>query len=102
MNYNFLTNAVLFLNSTLTLATYLYTAHNIMPVISYYATEMLAMKKITLVFAKLFISQGGQKGSYSKLRQTLPGRPFPGPSQSEHLQAAYLSLRTAVNRSAVA
>lgn len=76
MNYNVLTNVVLFLNNTSTLDTYLYTVFTIMPVISYYATGMLERKKIT--FAKLFASQGSQKGSSSKLRQTPVGRPFPG------------------------
>lgn len=41
MNYNILTNVVLFSNNTSTLDTNLYTALTIMPVISYYATGML-------------------------------------------------------------
>lgn len=77
MNYNILTNVVLFSNNTSTLDTYLYTALAIMPVISYYATGMLERKKITLSFAKLFASQDSQKGSSSRLRQTAAGRPFP-------------------------
>lgn len=58
MNYKFLTKAVLFSNNTSTLATYLYTVLAIMPVISYCAIEMLEMKGITVLFAKLFVSQG--------------------------------------------
>lgn len=78
MNYNMLTNVVLFSNNTSTLDIYLYTALTIMPVISYYATGMLERKKSTLSFAKLFASQGSQKGSSSRLRQTAADRPFPG------------------------
>lgn len=78
MNYNILTNVVLFSNNTSTLDTYLYTALAIMPVISYYATGTLERKKSTLSFAKLFASQGSQKSSSSRLRQTAAGRPFPG------------------------
>lgn len=78
VNYNILTNVVLFSNNTSSLDTYLYTVLTTMAVISYYAAGMLERKKITLSFAKLFASQGSQKGSSSRLTQTPAGRPFPG------------------------
>jgi hypothetical protein len=66
MNYNFLTKVVLFSNNKSTLATYLYTVLVIMSVISYYSIEMLEIKGITLLFAKLFVSQSSQNGSSSR------------------------------------